>query len=89
MYGFLGTLLVHSSWISRILDAQTEDSWIQPHKGEIIQETDSDWTIGIDGGLRMKGGLVIPDIPQLKELIDEAHLLSTRYIQAPQRCART
>jgi len=28
---FLGTLLVQSSWISRIVDAQSEDSWIQIH----------------------------------------------------------
>ena len=41
-------------------------------KEEIIQEPD--WTIGADAGLRMKGILVVPNIPQLKkELFDEAH----------------
>jgi len=46
----------------------------RPHKREIILESDSDWTIGTDGGLKMKGRLVVPDIPQLKkELFDKTH----------------
>ena len=55
------------------MDAQKENSWIQTYKEEIIQEPDLDWTIGTNGDLRMKGGLVFSDIPQLKELFDEAH----------------
>jgi len=39
---FLGTLLVHSSWISRMVDAQSEDSRIQLRKGEIILEPNLD-----------------------------------------------
>jgi len=38
---FLWILLVQSSWISRIVYAQSEDFWIQVLKGEIIQEPDS------------------------------------------------
>jgi len=55
------------------VDAQSEDSWIKIYKGEIIQEPNTDWTIGADGGLRMKGILVVPNIPQWKELLDRAH----------------
>jgi len=64
----LGTLLVKS------LELQVGDSWIQTRKWEIIQDPYSNWTLGADGGLRMKGRLVVLDVPQLKtELFDEAH----------------
>ena len=70
---FLGILLVQSSWIFRIVDAQTEDSWIQTHKREIIQEPNSDWTIDTYGYLRMKCLLVVLDILQFKKLFGEAY----------------
>jgi len=67
---FMGTLLVQTSWIYRVVNALSEDTRIQT---QIIQELDSDWTIRTDGVLGMNGRLVIPDNPQLKELFDEAH----------------
>jgi len=83
---FIGTLLVQSPWIFRVVNALSKDTWIQT---QIIQELDSDWTIRTDGVLGMNSRLVIPDNPRLKELSYEAHLLSTRYIRALRRCART
>ena len=71
---FLGTLLVQSSWISRVVNFQVGNSLIQTYKREIIQDLDSDWTLVADGGLRMKGRLVVPGVPQLKkELFAEVH----------------
>jgi len=71
---FLGAVTVQPSWISRIVAAQAEDSWIQTRKGEITQEPSDDWSVGADGGLRMKGRLVLPESTELrKELFDEAH----------------
>jgi len=71
---FVGTLQVESSWTSRVISAQEGDSWIQTRKGAILQEPHPDWTIGADGGLRMKGRLVVPSVPELRRaLFDEAH----------------
>jgi len=82
MYGIFWDSLVQPSWISRVVDSQAGDSWIQTHKGEIIQDPNSYWTLGADGGLRVNGRLVVSDVPQLKtELFDEAH--RTRYTVHP------
>jgi len=71
---FIGTLQVESSWTSRVISAQASDSWIQTRKGAILQEPHPDWTIGADGGLRMRGRLVVPRVPELRRaLFDEAH----------------
>ena len=77
----MGILFVQPSWISGVMDAQIADSWIQTNKGKIIRDPDSNWILGINGGLRMKGRLVVADIPQLKELFDESH--HTRYTVHP------
>jgi len=39
--------------MSRVVDFQAKDSWIQTRKEEIIQEPNLDWTLGTNGGLRM------------------------------------
>ena len=71
---FLGAVTVQSSWAERVVAAQAEDSWIQTRKGEITREPHVDWSVGPDGGLRMKGRLVLPESTELrKELFDEAH----------------
>jgi len=71
---FLGALTVQPSWCDRIVAAQLDDSWIQTRKGEITKEPNTVWSVGADGGLRMKGRLVVPQTPELrKELFDEAH----------------
>jgi hypothetical protein len=60
---FLGTLSVLSPWIPRIVDAQMGDPWIQTQKGEIVPVSGSVWSLGVDGGLRLSGRLVVPDDP--------------------------
>ena len=43
-------------------------------KRVIRQEPHPDWTVGSDGGLRMKGRLVILRVPELRRsLFDEVH----------------
>ena len=70
------------SWGDRVVRAQLGDSWIQIRKEEISKEPKTDWTIGVDGGLWMKGKLVMPASAELKrELFDEAH--RTRYTVHP------
>ena len=57
-----------------MITAQEEDSWIQTRKGEITQKPNADWSIGPDGGLRMKGRLVLPESTELRRvLFDKAH----------------
>ena len=48
---YLGALQVHSSWGSRVVDAQASDFWVQTRKGVILKEPHPDWTVGPDGGL--------------------------------------
>ena len=46
----------------------------KPARGAILQEPHPGWTIGADGGLRMRGRLVVPSVPELRRaLFDEAH----------------
>ena len=65
-----------------IVAAQIDDSWTQIRKGEITQEPHADWSVGSDGGLRMKGRLVVPESTDLRRAhFDEAH--RARYIIHP------
>ena len=78
----MGALQVHSSWGSRVVDAQASDFWVQTRKGVILKEPHPDWTVGPDGGLRMRGRLVVPRVPELRRsLFDEAH--RSRYTVHP------
>ena len=73
---------MHPSKSDGVVVAQLENSWIQTRKGEISKEPKADWTIGVDGGLRMKGMIVMPNNLQLKrKLFDEAH--RSRYTVHP------
>ena len=43
-------------------------------QGEILQEPHLDWTVGSDGGFRMRGRLVVIVAPELRRLLFyEAH----------------
>ena len=71
---FVGAVTVQPSWIARVIATQEKDYWIQTRKGEITQEPSADWSIGPDGGLRMKGIIVLPGSTEFRrELFDEAH----------------
>ncbi|XP_020254108.1 uncharacterized protein LOC109831184 [Asparagus officinalis] len=74
---YLGAISVQPSWRDKVVRAPLEDSWIKIWKEKISKEPMDDWTIGADGGLRMKGRLVMPASVELKKLFDEAH--RTRY----------
>jgi len=78
----LGRLSVRSPWITKVVEAQMRDSWIQTRKGEISEGPSPHWTIGADGGLRLNNRLAVPHDPQLRrEILDEAH--RSRYTVHP------
>ena len=70
----LSSLSIQPSLVSRVIEAQQTDQTLKDYWEEAASEGQTDWQIGSDGGLRFRGRLCVPDIPQLRrDLMDEAH----------------
>ena len=65
----------------RIVEAQKGGVWIQDRIAN-LSKYDLNFQVGVDGGLRLRGRIVIPKVPELKlEICDEAH--KSRYTVHP------
>ena len=77
---FLGTMAVELTLVDRVVEAQKEDAWVRQRLSELGNS--EVWSVGSRGELRMKGRLVVPDVPNLKaEIFVEAH--KARYTVHP------
>ena len=73
--GTLGSLVATLSLLSRVIESQGQDAeivsirdWVQSSTG------DESWTIHVDGSLRYRGRVVVPQLTDLrKEILREFH----------------
>lgn len=79
---YLGAMIAQPTLISRIIEEQKIDTWVQARIAEVPDNTNSDFSIGTDGGIRFQQRLVVPDVANLKnEILEEAH--RSRYTVHP------
>ncbi|MGV7994834.1 hypothetical protein PJP12_29625, partial [Mycobacterium kansasii] len=70
----LSSLSIQPSLVARVIEAQQADESLQSYMTDAASESQVDWQIGTDGGLRFRGRLCVPDIPELRrDLMTEAH----------------
>lgn len=58
----------------QIIEAQKGDARLIELREQASDAEDSEWRVGTDGGLRFRGRLCVPDMPDLRrELLESAH----------------
>ena len=62
---YLGSMALEDTLLQKIVKGQKKDKWIQDRIRD-IHSFEPDWKVGSDGGLRLRGRLVVPKIPDLK-----------------------
>ncbi|XP_059629608.1 uncharacterized protein LOC132272482 [Cornus florida] len=79
----LCSLIIQLTLINRIIYAQNQDDRLQAKAVKATNdEGDVDWTCGVDGSMRFRGRLCVPDLADLKkEILEEAH--HSRYTVHP------
>ena len=83
---FLGSVSVQPTLISRIIQGQAHDEFSCAKLAELVVDLldvcPSEWSVGLDGGLRYRWRLCVPDSCDLKgEILWEAH--RSRYTVHP------
>ena len=83
---FLGSVSVQPTLISRIIQGQAHDEFSCAKLAELVVDLldvcPSEWSVGLDGGLRYRWRLCVPDSCDLKgEILREAH--RSRYTVHP------
>ena len=88
--GTLGSLVATPSLLSRVIESQWQDAEIVSIRDRVQSGTgDEGWTIHVDGSLRYRGRVVVPQLTNLrKEILREFHSLDFPCIQVAQRCTR-
>ena len=71
----LGSLVATPSLLSRVIEAQGQDTEIASIKDRVRSSIcDEGWTIHIDGGVRYRGRIVVPKLVNLiEEILREFH----------------
>ncbi|XP_058089229.1 uncharacterized protein LOC131236111 [Magnolia sinica] len=68
------SLSIQPSLVSRVIEAQQVDPTIINHRKEMTDEGSSEWQVGVDGRLRYKGRLHVPEDAELRqEILTDAH----------------
>ena len=66
----LGSLVVTPSLLSRVIESQEQDAEILSIRDRVLLGTgDESWAIHIDGSLRYRGRVVVPQLTNLREKI--------------------
>ena len=73
--GTLGSLVATPSLLSRVIESQWQDVEIVPIRDRVHSSTgDEGWIVHIDGSLRYRGRVVVPQLTDLREeIIREFH----------------
>ena len=73
--GMLGILVATLSLLSRVIESQGQDMEIVSIKDQVQSGTgDESWTIHVDGSLRYRGRVVVPQLTDLRdEILREFH----------------
>ena len=81
--GTLGSLVVTSSLLSRVIESQWQDAEIVSIRDRVQSGTsDEGWTIHADGSLRYRGRVVVPQLTDLREeILREFHC--SRFVVHP------
>ena len=68
--GTLGSLVATPSLLSRVIESQGQDAEIVSIRDRVQSCTgDEGWTVHADGSLRYRGGVVVPQLTDLREEI--------------------
>ena len=68
--GTLGSLVATPSLLSRVIESQGQDAEIVSIRDRVQSSTgDEGWTIHVDGSLRYRGRVVVPQLTDLREEI--------------------
>ena len=68
--GALGSLIATLSLLSRVIESQGKDAEISSIRDQVRSGTcDEGWAIHIDGSLRYRGRVVVPQLTDLREEI--------------------
>ena len=81
--GTLGSLVATPSLLSRVIESQGQDAEIVSIGDRVQSGTgDERWTIHVDGSLRYRGRLVVPQLTDLREeILREFHC--SRFVVHP------
>ena len=73
--GTLGSLVTTLSLLSRVIESQGQESKIVSIKDRVQSGTgDEGWTVHVDGSLRYRGRVVVPQLTDLREeILSEFH----------------
>ena len=73
--GTLGSLVAAPSLLSRVIESQGQDAKIVSIKDQVQSSTgDEGWTVNVDGSLRYRGRVVVPELSDLREeILKEFH----------------
>ena len=68
--GTLGSLVATLSLLSRVIESQWQDAEIVSIRDRVQSGTgDEGWTVHVDGSLRYRGRVVVPQLTDLREEI--------------------
>ena len=86
--GTLGSLVATMSLLSRVIESQGQDAEIVSIRDRVQSGTgDEGWTVHIDGSLRYRGWVVVPQLIDLREeILREFHCSRFACIQVARRC---
>ena len=71
---FLGSMVLESSLISRVIESQQGDPECTRWKQAVNPTTQGDWKLDSNGGLLFQDRLVVPESEDLrKDILNEAH----------------
>ena len=81
--GTLGSLMATPSLLSRVIESQWQDTEIVSIRDRVQSSTgDEGWTVHVDGSLRYKGRVVVPQLTDLiEEILREFHC--SRFVVHP------
>ena len=72
--GILESLVATLSLLSRVIEFQSKDTEISSIRDWVQLGTgDEDWAIHIDGSLRYRGPMVVPQLVELRDKINRDH----------------
>ena len=73
--GTLGSVMATPSLLSRVIESQVQDVELVSIRDRVQSgTTDEDWALHIDGSLRYRGGVVVPQLTDLREeILKEFH----------------
>ena len=70
----MGCLVIQATLVNRIIEAQLKDGELRKWFDKMTAKDQADWSIGSDGGLRLKNRLIMPNADDIrKDILEEAH----------------